>query len=140
MKESGSTVEATVENIEKVTAFVDGYLQRWNCPAGVRTQIDIAIDELFGNIARYAYGPQSGPVSVQVEKVTDPLAVVITFTDRGTPFDPLAREDPDTTLGAEERRPGGLGIYIVRRLMDEVSYEYRNGENILKIRKIFQEP
>lgn len=128
-------VDAVVENIEKVTEFVDGYLETWGCPAKARTQIDIAIDELFGNIAKYAYRPEPGIAAVQVEVTEEPLSVVITFTDRGVPFDPLGSADPDITLGAEERQPGGLGIYMVRQSMDEVSYEYKEGKNILRIRK-----
>lgn len=128
-------VDATVENIEKVTAFVDGHLKRWGCAGRVQTQIDIAIDEVFGNIAKYAYKPQPGPAAVQVEMTENPPAVILTFTDQGMPFDPLAHADPDTMLKAEERQVGGLGIYLVKRSMDEVYYEYRNGRNILKIKK-----
>jgi len=98
-------------------------------------QIDIAIDELFSNIAYYAYNPDVGPATVRVEVVEDPMAVVITFIDNGVPYDPLAREDPDTTLSAEERDLGGLGIYMVKKSMDEVTYEYKDGQNILKIKK-----
>ena len=98
-------------------------------------QIDIAIDELFSNIAYYAYNPDVGPATVRVEVVEDPMAVVITFIDKGVPYDPLAREDPDTTLSAEERDLGGIGIYMVKKSMDEVTYEYKDGQNILKIKK-----
>ena len=129
--------DATVENIGKVTAFVDEYLKRWGCPARAQTQIDIAIDELFGNIAQYAYHPQSGTAIVQVEVTENPLAAIVTFIDHGMPFDPLASADPDTTLMAEERQVGGLGIYLVRQSMDEVCYEYRDGKNILRIKKEF---
>lgn len=98
-------------------------------------QIDIAIDELFGNIAHYAYNPEVGPATVRVEVVEEPLSVVITFIDNGVPYDPLKKDDPDITLSAEEREIGGLGIYMVKKTMDEISYEYNDGQNILKIRK-----
>jgi len=98
-------------------------------------QIDIAIDELFGNIAQYAYNPEVGPATVRVEVQEDPIAVIITFIDNGMPYDPLAKEDPDVTLSAEERGIGGLGIYMVKKTMDDVTYEYKNGQNILKIKK-----
>lgn len=137
MEKNILVVDATVENIEKATAFVDGYLERWGCPAKAQTQIDIAIDELFGNIAKYAYHPQPGTAAVQVEVTENPLAVIVTFIDHGMPFDPLASADPDTTLKAEERQVGGLGIYLVRQSMDEVCYEYRDGKNILRIKKEF---
>ena len=98
-------------------------------------QIDIAIDELFGNIAHYAYNPDVGEAPVRVEVIEDPLAVVITFIDNGVPYDPLANADPDTTLSAEEREIGGLGIYMVKKSMDEITYEYKDGQNILTIKK-----
>ena len=129
------TINATVENIPEVTAFVDEQLEAFDCPMKAQMQIDIAIDELFSNIAYYAYNPDVGPATVRVEVVEDPMAVVITFIDKGVPYDPLAREDPDTTLSAEERDLGGIGIYMVKKSMDEVTYEYKDGQNILKIKK-----
>lgn len=131
------TVEATPENIEVITAFVDKQLEHYSCPMKAQAQIDIAIDELFGNIVRYAYHPETGSATVQVEVIEKPLAVVITFIDQGKPYDPLAKEDPDVTLSAEEREVGGLGIYIVKKSMSEITYEYKDGRNILKIRKDF---
>ena len=128
-------IAATVENIEAVTDFVNEQLEAIDCPMKAQMQIDIAIDELFGNIAHYAYNPEVGDATVRVEVTEDPLAVVITFIDNGIPYDPLAKEDPDTTLSAEERTIGGLGIYMVKKSMDDVSYEYKDGKNILKIRK-----
>ena len=129
------TIDATIENIPEVTAFVDEQLEALDCPMKVQMQIDIAIDELFSNIARYAYNPDVGPATGRVEVTEDPMAVVITFIDHGVPYDPLEKDDPDVTLSAEERQIGGLGIYMVKKSMDEVSYEYRDGQNILKIRK-----
>lgn len=130
------TVEAAVENIGKVTEFIDGQLEEFGCPIKAQMQIDIAVDELFGNIAHYAYDPDTGPATVQVEVRQEPMEVIITFIDNGIPFDPLARADPDITLSAEERKIGGLGIYMVKRSMDDISYEYKDGRNILKIRKL----
>lgn len=131
------TLEATPENIPVITAFVDEQLERYDCPMKAQAQIDIAIDELFGNIVRYAYHPEVGSATVQVEVINEPLAVVITFIDQGKPYDPLAKEDPNVTLSAEEREVGGLGIYIVKKSMSEITYEYKDGRNILKIRKDF---
>lgn len=128
-------VDATIENIPKVTEFVDEQLEELDCPIKAQTQIDIAIDELFGNIARYAYNPVVGSATVRVEVQEDPLAVLITFIDDGVQYDPLSREDPDTSLSAEERDIGGLGVYIVKNSMDEISYKYNNGQNILTIKK-----
>lgn len=129
------TINATVENIEKVTAFVDEQLEALGCPMKAQMQIDVAIDELFSNIAYYAYNPEVGPATVRVEVTQDPLAVVVTFIDNGKQYDPLAKDDPDVTLSAEERDVGGLGIYIVKKSMDEITYEYKDGQNILRIKK-----
>ena len=129
------TINATVENIDRVTEFVNAQLEEHGCSLKVQTQIDIAIDELFGNIASYAYNPEVGPATVRVELKEDPLSVVITFIDHGVPYDPLKKDDPDITLSAEDRQIGGLGIYMVKKTMDGISYEYKNGQNILTITK-----
>ena len=129
------TIAATLENIETVTDFVNHQLEALDCPMKAQTQIDVAIDELFSNIARYSYNPEVGQATVRVEVVDEPLAVIITFIDNGVPYDPLAEADPDVTLSAEERQFGGLGIYIVKKSMDEISYEYKDGQNILTIKK-----
>jgi anti-sigma regulatory factor (Ser/Thr protein kinase) len=78
-----------------------------------------------------------GPATIKVEVTQDPLAVVITFIDSGVPYDPLAKDDPDVTLSAEQRAMGGLGIYMVKKSMDDITYEYKNGQNILRIKKNF---
>jgi anti-sigma regulatory factor (Ser/Thr protein kinase) len=129
------TVDALVENIAPVTDFVDELLESYDCPMKAEMQINIAIDELLSNIAQYAYNPDVGPATIKVEVVQDPLAVVITFIDSGVPYDPLAKADPDVTLSAEQRAMGGLGIYMVKKSMDDITYEYKNGQNILRIKK-----
>lgn len=131
------TIDATIPNIETVTDFVNKELEALGCPLKAQMQIDIAIDELFSNISNYAYNPETGPATVQIEVSKDPLAVILTFMDNGIPYDPLKRQDPNTTAPLEERDTGGLGIYIVKQSMDDISYEYRNGMNILKIKKKF---
>ena len=132
------TVEAKTTNIEAVTNFVNEQLEALDCPMKAQMQIDIAIDEIFSNIAHYAYNPEIGKATVRVEVTEDPLAVVITFIDNGVPYDPLAKADPDTTLSAEERDIGGLGIFMVKKTMDEITYEYKDGQNILAIKKNLQ--
>ena len=129
------TLEAKTENLDKVLSFVDEHLEEQECPMKTQMQIDIAVEELFVNIAHYAYHPEVGPVTIRVEVQKEPLAVTVTFIDHGVPYDPLAKEDPDTKLSAEERQIGGLGIYMVKKTMDDVSYEYKDGRNILKIKK-----
>ena len=130
------TLAATLENIEAVTDFVNEQLELLDCPMKAQMQINIAIDEIFSNIARYAYAPGSGDATVRVETVSDPPAVMITFIDAGTPYNPLTKEDPDTTLSAEEREIGGLGIYMVKKSMDAMEYAFEDGCNKLSIKKI----
>lgn len=129
------TIEATLENIAAVTDFVDAQLEAYDCPMKVQMQIDVAIDELFGNIAHYAYQPEVGTATVRVEVEESPPAVVVTFIDHGVPYNPLENPDPDVTLSAEERKAGGLGIFLVKKTMDHMEYEYRDGQNILRVRK-----
>lgn len=128
-------VLAKVENIEKVTEFVDEQLELYDCPPKAKIQLDIAIDELFGNIAHYAYTPDEGPATVRVEVCENPLSVILTFIDNGVPYNPLNQSDPDVSLSAEERGIGGLGIYMVKKSMDEITYEYHDGQNILTVKK-----
>ena len=129
------TIKALVENVPVVTAFVDEELEGVNCPMKVQYQIDVAVDEVFSNIAMYAYEPAQGDATIRVEIDRNARVVSITFFDSGIPFNPMDREEPDTSLSVEEREIGGLGIFIVRKSMDEIFYEYKNGQNILCIKK-----
>ncbi|WP_405341568.1 ATP-binding protein [Ruminococcus sp.] len=129
------TVDAVVENIETVTAFVNAELETFGCSMKIQIQIDVAIDELFGNIAHYAYGHDRGTATVQIAFDEDSHTVTLTFIDSGTPFDPLKREDPDTTLSLKQRSIGGLGIFLVKKTMDHMEYRYEDGHNILSIMK-----
>ena len=129
------TLPAIIENISRVTAFVDEQLEALNCPIKAQMQIDIAIDELFGNIAHYAYSSETGKATVRFEFDPNTRMVSITFLDSGIPFDPLAKADPDVNAPTEERGIGGLGIYLVRKTMDRVDYRYADGRNILTIQK-----
>lgn len=129
------TIEAKVENLPDVLAFVDEQLEAHNCPMREQMQLDVAVEELFVNIASYAYNPEVGPATILVQTEGNPLSVIITFVDHGVPYDPLAKEDPDITLSADERQIGGLGIFMVKKSMDEVVYRYEDGKNILSIKK-----
>ncbi|MBR3570776.1 MAG: ATP-binding protein [Oscillibacter sp.] len=126
-------IAADVENMGRVIAFVDGQLDAHGCSPKARAQLEVAVDELFANVARYAYGARAGEAVVEAE-FPDGFAE-ITFRDWGTPYNPLERPDPDVTLSAEERKIGGLGVYIVKKTMDAVSYRYEDGQNILTIRR-----
>ncbi|MBR4416718.1 MAG: ATP-binding protein, partial [Victivallales bacterium] len=97
------------------------------------TQIDVALEEVFVNIAHYAYAPETGTATVRVKKGQG--RVTVTLIDSGRPYDPLKKTDPDVTLPAEDRQIGGLGIFMVKKTMDEITYQYKNGQNILTIKK-----
>ena len=129
------TIEAKTENLHQALSFVDGCLEQAACPMKIQMQIDVAVEELYVNIASYAYAPETGPVTIRVETEADPSRVSVTFMDRGVPYDPLKKPDPDVTLSAEERQIGGLGIYMVKKSMDGMEYAYQNGQNILTIHK-----
>lgn len=129
------TLDATVENLPKVISFVEAQLERLDCPIKSQMQIAIALDELFSNIAHYAYQPGVGPVTIRLAFVQDSRTVVITFMDSGVPYNPLESKEPDITLSAEDRSIGGLGIYMAKKSMDNMAYQYENGQNILTIRK-----
>ena len=129
------TVDAKVESIGAVTDFVNAELEAWGCPMKAQIQIDVAIDELFSNIAHYAYNGQSGTATVRIELIKSIPAIEITFIDRGMPYDPLVKDDPDVTLSALDRQAGGLGIFLVKKTMDKMTYEFKNGQNIVRILK-----
>ncbi len=129
------SAEAKKENIAAVTAFVDEVLEANGCPLKIQMQIDVAVDEIFANIAQYAYAPDTGTATVEIEILEDPKRAVVTFTDQGIPYNPITAKEPDVTLTAEEREVGGLGIFLVKKTMDDIQYEYRDGSNILRIFK-----
>ena len=130
------TVDATLDNLEVVQNFVSEELESQGCSMKVMMQIEIAVEEIYVNIVHYAYNPEIGKATIRCEVTDNPMQVIIQFMDSGVPFDPLAKEDADITLSAEEREIGGLGIFMVKQSMDEVSYEYTEGKNVLTIRKV----
>lgn len=129
------TVPAVTEQLDAVQSFVAGELDICGCPSRAAFQIALAVEEIFTNIARYAYEPNVGNVTVRCEVRDQPMQVVIQFLDDGRPFDPLAKQNADTSEQALLDRDGGLGILLVKKSMDEVSYTYENGRNVLTIRK-----
>ena len=131
------TVDATVDNLSKVLAFIDEQLEANNCPMRVMLEIDVAAEEIFVNVASYAYTSGIGSAAIEVNFEEKPKAVAIRFIDSGIPYNPLEKEDPDVTLPAEKRGIGGLGVFMVKKSMDEVTYEYKDGKNHLTIRKFF---
>jgi anti-sigma regulatory factor (Ser/Thr protein kinase) len=93
------------------------------------------VEEVYVNIAHYAYNPEIGGVTIRVQIEEEPLEIILTFIDKGKPYDPLAKEDPDVTLAVEDRQIGGLGIFMVKKSMDNISYEYNEGRNILTLKR-----
>lgn len=130
-------VKADTAELDNVLSFADTILEELGCSVKAQMQIDIAIEEIFVNIAHYAYPGAEGEAVIYVEPGEGSSSVTITFEDEGIPYDPLKNEDPDITLSADDRPIGGLGIFMVKKSMDEVSYEYKDGKNRLTIKKSF---
>jgi len=127
------TVPATDANLDKVQDFINDTLDRTECTIKAQTQIGVAVEEIFINICHYAYGDSEGKATIRIEE-EDGVATIV-FEDSGMQYDPLAKEDPDVTLPASARKIGGLGIFITKRVMDSVTYEYKDNKNILTLKK-----
>ena len=129
------TFEAKIDRIPWLTEQVDALLEGLDCPIKAQMQIDVAIDELLANIASYAYETGEGQVTVRFDFQPDDRTVALTFIDKGIPYDPLAKPHPDVALEVEKRSVGGLGIFLVKKTMDDMTYARRDGHNMLTIRK-----
>ncbi|MBR3069141.1 MAG: ATP-binding protein [Lachnospiraceae bacterium] len=131
------TVKAGLDNLSRVLACVDEELETAGCSMKTQMQVDIAVEEMFVNIANYAYAPGEGDadVCVETEETDGGKRIRITLADQGKPYDPLMQEAPDVSLPAEKRKIGGLGIFMARKNMDDMTYEYRDGRNILTMFK-----
>ena len=136
--------EATIENFDKVTAFVEEELENNEIDMKSSMQITIALEEIYVNIVHYAYSktdadgkviPNTGTGPMKLSLDVSSERVTMTFEDQGMPYNPLEKADPDITLSAEERDIGGLGIYMVKQSMDDIIYEHRDGKNILTLVK-----
>ena len=132
-------IEAKIENLNDVIAFLDEQLELVDCPIKIQMQMDIAVEEIYINIASYAYEGKTGDARIKIDTDSDPGKVLVTFYDTGIPYNPLAKEDPDVTLSADERQIGGLGIFMVKKSMDDMKYEYKDGQNILTLIKKLSE-
>jgi len=129
------TIPATVDQMQQILDLINLDLTENDCSLQSEMQINIAVEELFVNICHYAYHPETGAATVQWEVTGDPPCITIQFLDAGHPYNPLEKEDPDTTLSVEDRNIGGLGVYLVKKTMDHMSYEYKDGRNTLTIQK-----
>ena len=131
------TVPATLEHLDDIYEQIHVALAREGCPPQVKNQLDVVLEELFVNVCSYAYGPSGMPGNCRLEYMfrDNPRGIVIRVTDWGTPFDPLAHADPESPKSIAETKIGGLGILMVKRLTDRVSYEHASGANILTFKK-----
>ena len=129
------TLEAKVGNLKQVLAFVDEFLEQLGCSLQYQMRLDVVVEELYVNIASYAYPESSGKATIRIEAEGQPPVVSITLIDNGVPYDPLAKPDPDITLAAHERQIGGLGIFMSKKIMDHMRYSRREGKNILTVTK-----
>ena len=128
-------VNADINELQRVLDFIERCVQELDCPPKAKMRINVAVEEIFANITHYAYSDKMGEVVIESEINFEPKTVTITFVDSGKKFDPLAKSDPDVTLSANDRQIGGLGIFMTKKFMDELSYEYRNGQNIFTMKK-----
>ncbi len=128
-------VPAEVNQLTTVNEFIGEELEKYGCSMAIQMQVELAVEEIFVNIANYAYHPELGEAEVDVDAGGDPPTITIRFLDHGKPFNPLEREDVDVTAAAESRSIGGLGILLVKKSMDDVEYSYEDGKNVLTIRK-----
>ncbi len=134
-------IEATIENLSKVFTFLQESLEHCDAPPKVKRQIKLCVEEIYMNITHYAYNPETGIAKIGVELKDDSKdqeRIVISFADKGKPYDPLAKQDPDINLSLDDRPIGGLGIYLVKTTMDNVAYEHKDGQNVLTIEKDFE--
>ena len=128
--------EAKTDNLHLLLDLLESELEKHGCNMKISTSLLIAIEEIFVNVSKYAYPNNNGNVTVKFDFIDDD--VVFTFIDSGIPFDPVAKQDPDITLNAEDRPIGGLGIYMVKQTMDEMRYERKDNKNILYMKKRFK--
>lgn len=131
-------VDAVLENLPAVTDFVTEPLAALGCPEKERFHIELVAEEIFVNIASYAYPSGTGDVVVERRAEEDPPSLRLTFRDRGIPYDPLQQAPPDLTAELKDRPIGGLGVFLVKEIVDEMRYEYRDGQNILTVTKFIR--
>jgi anti-sigma regulatory factor (Ser/Thr protein kinase) len=129
------TVPAEVDELDRVQAFLGEELEEAGCDPGPQMQVELAVEEIFVNVASYAYAPEEGEVEIRIRILGDPAMAEIVFLDSGKPYNPLEKEDAALDEDAIMEREGGLGILLTKEVMDEVDYCYRNGKNVFTMRK-----
>ncbi|MBE5926413.1 MAG: ATP-binding protein [Lachnospiraceae bacterium] len=121
--------------LEEVLLFVEEELNKAGALNKTVMQVKICVEEIFVNVAHYAYKDEVGDVLISISFDEEERTMTFGFEDGGIRYNPLEKEDPDITLTAEERRIGGLGVYICKKTMDDIRYEYVNNKNVLKMTK-----
>ena len=129
------TVEAVVSNLDSVHDFIHSSISQYKCSNRTIMQLDLVVEEIFVNIASYAYAPNTGLAKILLELEQEPLTITLTFIDTGVPYDPLSKVDPDINLDVEDRQIGGLGIFLTKKMVDDINYQYSDGQNILQLTK-----
>jgi sigma-B regulation protein RsbU (phosphoserine phosphatase) len=128
-------VGAQVENLTQINEFVEEQLSSLEPSPKEQLQLELAVEEIFVNIASYAYEGKHGQAVIQARVTNSPKSIELIFQDEGIPYNPLDRDDPDPEMLLEDRKIGGWGIFLVKKNVDEVTYAYENGKNVLTIRK-----
>ena len=128
-------IEAVVDNLDAVNSFVHKSIEQFEVSKRTLMQLDLVIEEIFVNVASYAYAPNTGSVKILIEVKEEPLTVSLTFIDSGVPYNPLEKSDPDINLSVDDRQIGGLGIFLTKNLVDDISYKFIDGQNILQLTK-----
>ena len=131
-------VDADLKELDKVQDFIREELEQYDVSPNVMFQLELAVEEIYTNITSYAYHPELGKATINCSVEENPLRVTIQFLDSGKPFDPLAKDEADTSKQALLERTGGLGIFLVKKNMDDVEYSYENGKNVLTISKALE--
>ena len=128
-------IEAVIDNLDAVNLFVHKYIEQFEVSKRTLMQLDLVVEEIFVNVASYAYAPNTGSVKILIEAKEEPLTISLTFIDSGVPYNPLEKSDPDVNLSADDRQIGGLGIFLTKNLVDDMSYQFIDGQNVLELTK-----
>ena len=128
-------IEAVIDNLDAVNSFVHKSIEQFEVSKRTLMQLDLVVEEIFVNVASYAYTPNTGLVKILIEAKEKPLTVSLTFIDSGVPYNPLEKSDPDINLSVDDRQIGGLGIFLTKNLVDDITYQFVDGQNVLQLTK-----
>ena len=128
-------IEAVIDNLDAVNSFIHKSIEQFEVSKRTLMQLDLVVEEIFVNVASYAYTPNTGLVKILIEAKEKPLTVSLTFIDSGVPYNPLEKSDPDINLSVDDRQIGGLGIFLTKNLVDDITYQFVDGQNVLQLTK-----